>query len=460
MLTILGKSLASNKLRRGKSRLALDRRKSLHYRPFSRVLGRRITACFPIDLSLSWCCPHQFARDCLACPHQPRRSGAGYDRVATAANARLRSAGNLFLYGFIDAASFDVVSFDVVSFDVVSFHVVSFHGLCGGVSFHVGSLGGVACFGAIRCCAAGRDCIGVERCGWRFVSVFIKRSGSAHAPYGSPDPATAAQSFDANAYVERSLAGDEGCWSWQILPNGLMYKSYLAGDREPRFGTQFVHERNQGWLWDSTLGGRVGLFRYGTDNDFWPQGWQLDIEGAAFPRLELDKTGTWFRSISARRPLTTRQGPWEMKFGYYHLLLSYRRRVSARQSRLSPDQLRARDADLGWRCISIPSLRLYWETGWAFQVEGAPSRGSSSSAPISARTSRPAPRRAVLRHQRPPAPGEQFQRQHDRADRLAVRGRTGHLFRMGMQYFNGMSDQAQFYNTFEEQIGVGLWYDF
>jgi hypothetical protein len=29
-----------------------------------------------------------------------------------------------------------------------------------------------------------------------------------------------------------------------------------------------------------------------------------------------------------------------------------------------------------------------------------------------------------------------------------------------MQYFNGMSDQAQFYKRFEEQIGGGLWYDF
>ena len=40
------------------------------------------------------------------------------------------------------------------------------------------------------------------------------------------------------------------------------------------------------------------------------------------------------------------------------------------------------------------------------------------------------------------------------------RGNTGHLLRIGMQYFNGTSDQAQFYQTFEEQIGAGLWYDF
>ncbi len=40
------------------------------------------------------------------------------------------------------------------------------------------------------------------------------------------------------------------------------------------------------------------------------------------------------------------------------------------------------------------------------------------------------------------------------------RGATGHLFRIGMRYFNGMSEQGQFFNTFEEQIGVGLRYDF
>ena len=27
-------------------------------------------------------------------------------------------------------------------------------------------------------------------------------------------------------------------------------------------------------------------------------------------------------------------------------------------------------------------------------------------------------------------------------------------------YFNGMSDQYQFFSQFEDQIGVGMWYDF
>jgi len=47
-------------------------------------------------------------------------------------------------------------------------------------------------------------------------------------------------------------------WTWQILPTGLLYKLYLASDREPRVGSELVYQRNQGWLWDSTVGARVG----------------------------------------------------------------------------------------------------------------------------------------------------------------------------------------------------------
>ena len=40
------------------------------------------------------------------------------------------------------------------------------------------------------------------------------------------------------------------------------------------------------------------------------------------------------------------------------------------------------------------------------------------------------------------------------------RGPSGHLFRVGLEYFNGKSEQYQFTNQFEQQIGVGMWYDF
>ena len=42
----------------------------------------------------------------------------------------------------------------------------------------------------------------------------------------------------------------------------------------------------------------------------------------------------------------------------------------------------------------------------------------------------------------------------------AWRGASGHLFRLGLEYFDGKSEQYQFTNDYEQQIGVGLWYDF
>ena len=40
------------------------------------------------------------------------------------------------------------------------------------------------------------------------------------------------------------------------------------------------------------------------------------------------------------------------------------------------------------------------------------------------------------------------------------RGRSGHLFRTGLEFFDGKSEQYQFSDQFERQIGVGMWYDF
>ena len=40
------------------------------------------------------------------------------------------------------------------------------------------------------------------------------------------------------------------------------------------------------------------------------------------------------------------------------------------------------------------------------------------------------------------------------------RGSSNHLFRVGVQYFTGKSDQYEFYRRNEEMFGIGLWYDF
>jgi hypothetical protein len=43
---------------------------------------------------------------------------------------------------------------------------------------------------------------------------------------------------------------------------------------------------------------------------------------------------------------------------------------------------------------------------------------------------------------------------------LLWQGPTGHMFRMGLQYYVGMSDQYEFIDQYENKIGFGIWYDF
>ena len=71
---------------------------------------------------------------------------------------------------------------------------------------------------------------------------------------------------------------------------------------------------------EPTLGGRVGLLRFGTADAEQPMGWQLDFEGAVMPRL--DVLGAMdVESVDYRFGLLSTQsdGPTALKFGYYHI---------------------------------------------------------------------------------------------------------------------------------------------
>ena len=45
-------------------------------------------------------------------------------------------------------------------------------------------------------------------------------------------------------------------WTLQVMPTGLLYRSYLAGAKEPRFASFWSTDSDQGDLWDAALGGR------------------------------------------------------------------------------------------------------------------------------------------------------------------------------------------------------------
>ena len=112
-----------------------------------------------------------------------------------------------------------------------------------------------------------------------------------------------------------------------------------------------------------------GCCAYRTDNDSCPQGWQFDVEGAAFPRLDQDRNlvETDYR---VGVPLTTRQGPWEPKFGYNH----YCSHIGDLYLLANPDLQRinyVRDSILwGVALHLIPMCGSIPEASWAFRNDG------------------------------------------------------------------------------------------
>ncbi len=280
---------------------------------------------------------------------------------------------------------------------------------------------------------------------------------SSAQPVGQPFPSRGPNPVP--SFVDPDLQP----YTWQLLPSGLLFKSYMAGEKESRLGTALLAEDGGDTFQDSVLGGRVGLVRYGTPGAIRPEGWQLDVEAAAFLRQNwsqnLDVEAVDFR-IGV--PLTWRRGPLAVKFGYYHLSShvgdeflvrnpGFRRRNFVRDVLL-----------LGTAYNVTPDWLVYGEVGAAVNSDGGSETwefqfGVEYSPAI--RTGfRGAPFFAINAHLR-----EEF----DFGGGLNVLGGwqwrsidSDNLLRIGAQFYTGKSLQYSFFNQNEQLIGVGIWYDF
>ena len=249
-------------------------------------------------------------------------------------------------------------------------------------------------------------------------------------------------------------------WTWQVLPDGLMFKNYLASNEEARLGSQLYHDKNIGWTWDAALGAHVGILRFGTQDPAWPDGFQLDVDGVALPRLDSTRSlvSTDFR---IGFPFTYREGPWEYKFGYYHLsshlgdlyMLSHPGVMRLNYVR---EQL-----VLGVAYRPILDLRIYGEANWAFHTDGG-ARPWEFQFGIDYSPSQPnglygGPFVAI---------NSKIFEDLNYSGNVNFeagwqwRSATGHTLRTGLDYFDGYSFQRQFYNRYEQFIGAGVWYDF
>lgn len=275
-------------------------------------------------------------------------------------------------------------------------------------------------------------------------------------PYGP-------QAYSGQVYAAAPAVAGGGPWQWQALPDSLIYKSYLAGVKEPRLSAVIANERDLGWFADATLGGRVGLVRYGTLDGVRPEGWQLDVEAAAFPRLNLEEAwdieSTDFR---AGIPLTYGAGRWQTKFAYAHLSSHLGDEFIERNPGATRINYTRDGLVLGESFYPVDALRLYAEAAWAFHTDGGAEpwelQFGVDYSPVYPTGAFGAPFIALNGHLREEVDfGGSFVAQTG----IQWRGaHSSHLLRLGLHYLNGKSNQMQFFNEHEEQIGVGMWYDY
>lgn len=252
---------------------------------------------------------------------------------------------------------------------------------------------------------------------------------------------------------------------YQILPKGLMYRSYLAADREPRM--QFLHlydTRSKQIVWDAVLGGRVGLLRYGTVGPARTEVFQLDLEGAVFARVLPSEPSSMLTGSDYRVGMF---GTWKFdrtawKAGFYHLSSH----VGDEYQLAHPLFQRinyVRDSLLTGISYDLSDIsRIYGEIGYAIGVQDGAKplelQAGFEYTPIARSSLRGAPFCAINGH---------FREEFDLgcgvnlASGWGWHGReTGHRLRIGLNYYNGPSLQYEFFDQWENLVGGGIWFDY
>jgi hypothetical protein len=251
-------------------------------------------------------------------------------------------------------------------------------------------------------------------------------------------------------------------WYWRLLPEGAIWQSYWAGVHEPRLSAVTFRADNGVAYTDPTLGGRVSLLRYGTEGTGRPQGFELQAEGAAFPRLNLDED--WDLESADYRagfPLIYGRENWQAKFGYYHLSSHLGDEFIIRQNSFADRINYSRDAlALAISYFPHPAWRFYAEAGWAFYYRVSEPWEFQFGVDIA----EPGPTGpwgtpfiAINGHLREEV---DFSGNVVAQAGWLWRGNNTHTLRLGFHYYNGKSSQYEFFDEFEEQIGGGIWFDY
>jgi hypothetical protein len=252
---------------------------------------------------------------------------------------------------------------------------------------------------------------------------------------------------------------DTGEWHWDALPQGLIYRSYLAGLKEPRMYLAIVGVVDQAWFVDMTVGGRVGLVRYGNGSEVNPEGFQFDFETATMGRLDVrEDVDLSSADLRVGGLLSHRIGDARLKLGYYHLSSH----VGDEYLIAHPDFERinySREAlVVGVEYFITSAVMPYAEVEWGMRVDGGSEPWKFQlGVDVSPAYGGWAPFFAVNGHLRQEV---DFSGNFVMQTGIQYRRAWGQRIRAGGQYVSGKDAQFSFFENSETNAGFALWYDF
>lgn len=261
----------------------------------------------------------------------------------------------------------------------------------------------------------------------------------------------------------RSIQPSDDAYGWHLLPDGLLWHSYLAGPHEPRMSSVIFNTNDDGVFWDATLGGRVGLWRYGTADPIQPQGWQWDLEGAVITRLDLLHAED-VESMDYRfgTEITAAEGPWAMKFGYFHISSHVGDEYLIRNPLFTRMNYVTESWIIGGSYKPILPIRLYGEFVNSFRASGGAKRyqfqTGAEYTPLATRPNRGAPFAAINLNFRQTVAW-------DVSTTLQIgwsflSSQSSRRIRFAMQYGDGPTSQYSFFQRRESYLGGGIWFDY
>jgi hypothetical protein len=260
-----------------------------------------------------------------------------------------------------------------------------------------------------------------------------------------------------------TTASSANARQWQALPDGLIWKNYLADPHEARMSLLLFENLDEGRFWDATLGGRVGLLRYGTLGAIDPRGWQWDLEGAVITRLDMEQSQD-VESMDYRfgTQMTWSEGPWATKFGYFHISSHMGDEYLLRIPGTDRVNYVTESAVVATSNRPIQMVRLYGELAYAFVTSGG-------AEPLQLQTGIEYNPRPALGKKLAPfvAANLNFREVVDYAVSSTIQAgwsfrgpRSDRQYRFGAQYGAGPTSQYEFYFRKEEYIGIGMWFDY